>query len=205
MSYECNTWIPAFSGMTVPGKPKMSILKRNVVTTPEEYLEGEKHSAVKHEYENGRIHAMVGVSRAHNLITLNLAAALRNRLRGSPCRVFASDIKVRKHDVFYYPDVLVVCAETRRDEHYVEEPVIVVEVLSPSSEQRDRLDKRLVYRSIATLKEYVLVAQDKMGVQTYRRNGEHWDLETYGPGDTVRFDPVDLSLAIEPVYESVWD
>ncbi|MGH8582024.1 MAG: Uma2 family endonuclease [Gammaproteobacteria bacterium] len=183
----------------------MSILKRNVVTPPEEYLEGEKYSEVKHEYVNGHIYAMVGVSRAHNQITLNLAAALKTHLRGTPCRVFISDIKVRKDNIFYYPDVVVTCDETRRHEYYVEEPVLVVEVLSPSTEARDGLDKRLVYQSIPTLQEYVLLAQDKREAQLYRRAPEGWDLETYGPNEDVRLTAIDFTCPIETIYEAAWD
>ncbi|GAB6067820.1 Uma2 family endonuclease [Methylothermus subterraneus] len=183
----------------------MPTVQKNAVITPEEYLEWEKYSEVKHEYVNGRIYAMVGVSRAHNLITLNLAAVLKIHLRGTPCRVFAADMKVRKDDVFYYPDLVVTCRETRRHDYYVEEPVLVVEVLSPSTEARDRLDKRLVYQSISTLQEYALVSQDKMEVQIYRRANENWDLITYGPGEDVQLSSLGLTCPIAAIYEAVWE
>lgn len=183
----------------------MSILRKNVVTTPEEYLEGEEYSEVKHEYVHGHIYAMVGVSRAHNLLSGNLYAQLHTHLRGTPCRVFIAEMKVRKDNIFYYPDLVVSCHETERHEYYVEEPVLVAEVLSPSTEARDRLDKRLVYQSIPSVQEYVLIAQDKLEVQIYRRTVEGWDLEMYVPGDSVRFAAVEFVCPIEAIYEKVWD
>ncbi len=183
----------------------MSILRKNVVTTPEEYLEGENYSEVKHEYVNGHIYAMVGVSRAHGTITGNLHALLHGHLRGTPCRVYASDIKVRKGDTFYYPDLVVACVETKRHDYYVEEPVLVVEVLSPSTQARDRLDKRLVYQSILTLQEYVLVAQDTIEAQIYRRAGEAWDLETYGPNEDLHLTAIDFACSMEALYQAAWD
>ncbi|MBN2701878.1 MAG: Uma2 family endonuclease [Methylothermaceae bacterium] len=183
----------------------MPTLQKNVTITPEEYLEGEKYSEVKHEYVNGRIYAMMCVSRPHSLITGNLHAALHGHLRGTPCRVFMADMKVRKDNVFYYPDLTVTCHETRRHEYYVEEPVLAVEVLSPSTEGRDRLDKRLLYQSIPTLEEYVLIAQDKVALEIYRRAEAGGDRITYGPTETVHLASVGWECAIQTIYEGVWD
>lgn len=171
----------------------------------EEYLEGEKATDIRHEYVAGAVYAVVGASGLHNLLTLALAANLRQHLRGSPCRVFMSDMKVRVEDAFYYPDVLVVCGAVDVDASYQTAPTLVVEVLSESTEARDRLEKRLAYQSLESLKEYALVAQDKMRVEIYRRVEDGWQLETYSYGDRVRFASIKYEVAIEQLYEDVLD
>jgi Uma2 family endonuclease len=181
----------------------MSILTRNVLLSQEEYLEGEKYATIKHEYVAGHAYAMVGVSQAHALITINLAAALHSHLRGKPCRVFSSDMKVRVGDAFYYPDIVVSCDSTDRQDYYLERPALVIEVLSSSTEQRDRGDKRLAYQSLPSLQEYVLVAQDKPHVEILRRRGSEWDLETYAAGETVAFTTIGLDLPIAQIFEDV--
>lgn len=171
----------------------------------EEYLEGEKASDVRHEYVAGAVHAMAGASGLHNLLTLAFAANLRLHLRGSPCRTFMSDMKVRVRDAFYYPDILVVCGTVDAGACYQTAPTLVVEILSESTEARDRLEKRLAYQSIESLKEYVLVAQDKMRVEIYRRIEDGWQLETFSYGDRVRFASINFETAIEQLYEDVLD
>src|SRR5689334_18718592 len=123
----------------------MSVLHKNVVISIDEYLEGEEHSQTKHEYVRGRVYAMVGTSRAHNTLALRLASRLLNRLDGTGCQVFISDMKVRIGDIFYYPDVVVTCSKTDSNPHFSTEPVLIVEVLSPTTQASDRLDKRLAY------------------------------------------------------------
>jgi Uma2 family endonuclease len=142
----------------------------------------------------------VGASRLHNKLTLALASALRSHLRGSGCDVFASDMKVRIGDVFYYPDVLVACSKIDTDPYFSTEPLLIIEVLSPSTEAADRLDKRLTYQSLASLEEYALVSQERPEVHVYRRAGEGWDLETYGAGDTVRLASIDFSVPVVDIY-----
>jgi Uma2 family endonuclease len=182
----------------------MSILQKNVLITPEDYLEGEKYSEVKHEYVAGHVYAMVGASEPHNRIALNLATALNVHLRDGPCRVFMSDMKVRVRDAFYYPDVLVTCDRTDANKYYKTQPVLVVEVLSSTTEEKDSREKRVAYQSLPSLQEYVLVAQDRMDVRSYRRTPEGWDLETCFEGDRVKLDPVGLDIPIEAIYEEVW-
>jgi Uma2 family endonuclease len=112
-------------------------------------------------------------------------------------------MKVRIGDIFYYPDVLVTCSKTDADPHFSTEPRLIIEVLSPSTEAADRLDKRLAYQSLSSLSEYVLVSQDRPQVQVYRRGGAGWDLETYGEGDVVRFASVELEIPIGEIYRDV--
>lgn len=167
--------------------------------TVDEYLEGELNSTTRHEYVAGEVYAMTGASRHHNLIVGALHGALRACLRGGPCRVFMSDFKVRVDDSFYYPDVSV-AGGGGGHEYYETEPVLIVEVLSPSTERQDRLEKRLAYQRLASLKEYVLVAQDKMRVEVYRRVENGWELEQFADDDVVTLDSIALELSMSEIY-----
>jgi Uma2 family endonuclease len=181
----------------------MSVVQKNILVSVEEYLEGENHAQLKHEYLRGHVYAMVGASRTHNKLALALAALLRGHLRGSGCEVFMSDMKVRIGDIFYYPDGMVTCSKTDADPHFSTEPMLVIEVLSPSTEAADRLDKRLAYQSLPSLREYVLVSQERRQVQVYRRANVGWDLETYADGDMLRFSSVELDVPISEIYREV--
>lgn len=183
----------------------MALVEKLRPITIKEYLEGEKASDIRHEYVAGAVYAMVGASGLHNLLTLALAASLRQHLRGSPCRVFMSDMKVRVDDAFYYPDIVVVCGAIDVGASFQTVPTLIIEVLSESTEARDRLEKRLAYQSLESLKEYALVAQDKMRVEIYRRVEDGWQLETYSYGDRVRFASIKHEATIEQLYEDVLD
>jgi Uma2 family endonuclease len=179
----------------------MAVIKKINRISVEEYLAGEKTSDVRHEYVAGAVYAMVGASVLHNLIAGSLFGALRDHLRESPCHVFMSDMKVRTDDVFYYPDVLVTCGTVDPGAYYQTAPILVVEVLSESTEARDRLEKRLAYQKLESLKEYALVAQDKMRIEIFRRTQDGWEVETYSYGDRVRFASIGLETPIESLYE----
>ena len=181
----------------------MALVEKLRPITVEDYLEGEKASDVRHEYVAGAVHAKAGASGLHNLLTLAFAAGLRQHLRGSPCRVFMSDMKVRVRDAFYYPDLVVVCGAIDTGAYYQTAPTLVIEILSESTEARDRLEKRLAYQSLESLMEYVLVTQDKMRIEVYRRLEDGWQLETYSYGDRVRFASIHYEAAIEQLYEDV--
>jgi Uma2 family endonuclease len=170
-----------------------------------DYLAGELISDIKYEYVNGEVYAMAGAKRAHNIISTNLVALLHPHLRGTPCRVFNSDMKVgvltATDDIFYYPDVQVSC-EKNGNEHYNAEPKLIIEVLSDSTERKDRVEKFYTYRKLASLEEYVLVAQDCLRVEIYRRrNG--WDLELLGEGKSFQLESVELNLTVADVYQDV--
>lgn len=181
----------------------MSRLVRNVTLSPEEYLRGEQYSEIKHEYEAGHAYAMVGASKSHNFIAGNLYVALYQHLRNKSCQAFMSDMKVRVQDCFYYPDVLVACHPDEPHQYYVECPLLIIEVSSPSTEAKDSLDKRIAYQSLESLKEYVLVSQEKRDLRIYRRSPEGWDLEIYSEGDQVKLASVALEIPIDAVYERV--
>jgi Uma2 family endonuclease len=181
----------------------MSVVEKVRSVSPDEYIEGEQNSDVRHEYVAGQLYVMVGASRAHNRISLNLAAALRTRLRGSPCEAFIADVKVRVENAFFYPDVVVACDPTDAHDFYVESPTLVAEVLSPFTEARDTLEKRIAYQSLSSLKEYLLIAQDKIQVRIYRRLQDGWELETCTPGDALRLSSLQLEIDIGEIYEGV--
>jgi Uma2 family endonuclease len=175
--------------------------------TPEAYLEWEARQSAKHEYVAGEIFAMVGVTQRHNRLSLNLAMALIQALRDRPCQVFSTEIKLRvaKSAAYYYPDVMVVCAEERPvagDQSAAEDPVLIVEVLSPSTEGTDRREKLAAYRGLTSVQEYVLVSQDRQQIEIYRRQGDiSWLYVSYEPGDEVEFAAVGLRAPIAAFYE----
>jgi Uma2 family endonuclease len=129
----------------------------------EQYLEAELTAPVKHEYVAGHIYAMVGTSKVHNRIAINLTAALNSHLRGGPCQVFMADVKVyvKNATAFYYPDVVVACDRGDGDPYVVTKPLLIVEVLSPSTERIDREEKLHNYRQLDSLEEYVLLRRKR--------------------------------------------
>ncbi|MFO1434284.1 MAG: Uma2 family endonuclease [Candidatus Competibacteraceae bacterium] len=180
----------------------MTALKQPEFISITDYLEAERHSPLKHEYVDGHVYAMTGTSKVHNLIVGNLAGVLRNHLRGGPCQVYTSDIKVQAGNRFYYPDVVVACPPS--DDPYVEtNPLLIIEVLSDSTERIDREEKRLAYQSIATLQEYVLVSQDHREIRLYRRSSEGWIKEQYAAGSRLMLASIALDFLIEYIYEGV--
>lgn len=180
----------------------MSVKTKLRPLSVEEYLEGELHSDVKHELVGGQVYAMVGASRYHVLIAGALHAVLRTHLRGGPCRAYMADLKVRVGDDFYYPDVLVSCTAGGHD-YYETAPVLIVEVLSPTTERQDRLEKRLAYQRLDSLKEYVLIAQDKMQAEVHRRIEGGWEVERFDENDVLRLESVDLSVPMVDIYQDV--
>jgi Uma2 family endonuclease len=179
----------------------MSILRKIEPLSVEDYLAMEQQSDVRHEYVGGMILDMVGSTERHNMIALNLASLLRQHLRGRGCRVFVSDMKVRVDDVFYYPDVMVVCGSPTPMALFQTDPIIIAEVLSDSTESRDRLEKLVAYQSLSTLQEYILLSQDKIRAEIYRHMADGWQRETMIIGDTVRIESIRFDTAIENLYE----
>lgn len=180
----------------------MSVKTKLRLIGVEEYLAGELVSEVKHELVGGQAYAMVGASRYHVLIATTLARLLGNRLAGSPCRTYVSDLKVRVGDDFYYPDIVVSCTAGGHD-YYETAPALIVEVLSPTTEARDRLEKRFAYQRLDSLKEYVLIAQDKVQAEVHRRIEDGWEVERFSENDILRLESVDLSVPMAEIYQDV--
>jgi Uma2 family endonuclease len=175
--------------------------------SPEAYLEGEKASSIKHEYIQGEVYAMAGASDAHVTIAVNLVTLLRNHLRGSGCRVYMSDMKARIEtlDIFYYPDIMVTCDDRDSQFDYFKRyPCLIVEVLSESTESRDRGDKFADYRELSSLQEYVLISQSRRRVECFRRNAEgQWVLFTYRLNQQLHLESINFSCAVTEIYEDV--
>jgi len=172
------------------------------------YLALEESSSVRHEFAGGEIHAMSDGSRAHNTIAGNIFAKLRAGLRGGPCQVFMADFKVRLEiageDIFYYPDVVVSCHDAAGESHFTRKPTLIVEVLSPTTENIDRPEKQINYRQAASLEEYVVVAQDRREVTVFRR-ATGWQGDSFtAPESTVDFRSIRQSMTLSEVYESVF-
>ncbi len=184
----------------------MTAVKKPVFSA-EDYLAWEAGQPEKHEYLAGEVYAMAGASDAHVTISGNVFSALRAHLRGGPCRAYIADMKLRidAADAFFYPDVFVTCAAADAAlTHFKREPVLIVEVLSPATAAFDRGGKFAHYRSLASLREYVLIDCERVAVDVFRRevNG-HWVLYPYGPGETVELDSLGLSLPVAAIYEEV--
>ncbi len=176
--------------------------------TVEEYLELEKTSEIRHEYLGGQVFAMSGGSKEHNLITGNIYTLLRSHLRGTPCRTFASDMKVKvklqKADIFYYPDVLVSCDTNDNERYFKISPKLIVEVLSNSTKTIDKREKRLNYQNIESLQEYVLISEDEVKVENYRKDSQgNWLIQPLGKDDEFSLDSIDLTLTMTQIYEDV--
>lgn len=143
-----------------------------------EYLAGEKQAEERHEYVNGQVTAMAGSSKRHNRIAGNLYR-LFAQVKG--CEAYISDMKVRieKARSYYYPDVVLGCEPDESDAYVLEHPCVIVEVTSESTLRKDYLEKTLAYQSIASLKAYLIVAQDKVQVDILLRGAEGWVLTQY--------------------------
>jgi Uma2 family endonuclease len=178
----------------------MSTLKKTRPISVEEYLEGEKVSDARHEFVGGEVFLMVGATQAHNLIAAAFQFALYGHLRSTACRVFSGTMKLRIGNDFYYPDVLVICDRTDIEPLYVTRPLLIIEVLSPGTVMRDTREKLLAYQAIDSLREYVLVEQERREVRVYRRAGTTWDFATYGGTDSVQLESVDLSVSFDEIY-----
>ena len=170
-----------------------------------DYLAAEDGADVRHEYIDGELYAMTGASRRHGLLTLNIAAHLRPLLRGTPCQLFANDMKVRLQiagqDIFYYPDLLLSCDPEDRETYYCTSPCLLVEVLSESTARIDRREKLFAYQSIPSLQEYLLVDQSARSVEVHRRE-QGWRQEVVTEG-SIRLACLDAELPLDVLHEDV--
>jgi len=178
--------------------------------TVEEYLVIERQALCKSEYCDGEMFAMAGASRRHNLIALNIGAELRMQLQQRPCEVYSSDMRVKiSHTGLYtYPDVVVVCDEPLFEDADVDtllNPIVLVEVLSPSTADYDRGGKFEHYRTLPSLQAYLLVAQERCHVVHYTRHQDNtWLLaETFDIQDCIYLPSICCNLLLSEVYAKV--
>jgi Uma2 family endonuclease len=170
-----------------------------------EYLAAENHGSWRHEFVDGVVYAMAGASRWHNLIRSRLAATLLAHVAQGG-GAFSAEMKPQVEDNedqrYYYPDVFVSCDSHDREPHWRSTAVLVVEVLSPSTERTDRTEKFEVYERIPSVLQYGLLAQDAMDLELFRRRTD-WQREFYRRDNTVTFESVGLTLNVSQLYRDV--
>ena len=178
--------------------------------TPQAYLAQERDAETKSEYYAGQVYAMSGASEAHNLIVWNVGGELRSRLKKRPCKGYPSDmrVKVSPTGLYTYPDVTVVCGKPEFDDKRKDtllNPTVIIEVLSESTEAYDRGKKFAHYRTLESLAEYLLIAQDAVAIDDYvRQLGGGWMLTAYrGLKAVAMIDAIDCELPLAEVYDKV--
>lgn len=174
-----------------------------------QYLEQERNAEYKSEYFRGEVFAMAGATKEHNSIVASLIGELYIYTKGKTCRVYPSDLRVHNpaNSLYTYPDVTVVCGK----EEYLDDtldtllnPQIIVEVLSPATEDYDRGTKFKLYRSIPSLQNYVLVSSTEQLVEVYTRNGDTWVLTTAKSLEShIHISSINLPLALRDIYAQV--
>ena len=176
--------------------------------TPEEYLAIERKAEYKSEYVDGVVYVMAGGSERHNLIAANTIISIGVQLRNRPCRVYPSDLKVRvpSSKRFFYPDVSVICGETRfadDERDVILNPVLIVEVLSESTAAYDRGKKFLSYQQIESLQEYLLISQDEAIIEHYiRQSNDTWlYAKAIGLEETIILPSIECEIALRDIYD----
>ena len=181
----------------------MVLAKKYNLMSEQAYLDGELLSDIRHEYIEGEVYAMVGAHKYHNQIVMTVSNVFYNHLLGKPCQPYASDMKVKIDRKYFYPDVMVDCSQVDAD-YYIEQPSIIVEVLSKSTRQHDKTVKRLAYFQIASLKEYVLIEQHFVEIEFWSRDeNNYWQQSVYYLGDDIHFQSIDLTVSVEDIYRQV--
>ena len=180
----------------------------NYYVTPEEYLALERKAKFKSEYIDGMVYAFAGASERHNLVAANIIVSLGGQIKGRPCKIYPSDLKVRLPNSkrFFYPDVSVVCGEVefaddKRD--VILNPTLIVEVSSESTAAFDRGKKFLSYQQIDSLQEYILVSQDEILIEGYARQGNDTWLYTKVTGleGSLTLPSINCKLDLKDVYD----
>lgn len=187
----------------------MKYLGTQTLYSTEEYLIAERKATLKSEYLSGEILAMSGASLAHARITLDIATQLNIQLRGYNCEVVTNDMRVKTTPriAYFYPDVIVFCGDPEFEDNTFDtllNPVLIIEVLSTSTEQYDKGEKFEYYQQIVSLKEYILVSQYKVHVEQYRFQNEEWVLKTFNNlQDTLIFPTIGCKLSLRDIYTRV--
>jgi len=177
--------------------------------TPQEYLALERASESRHQYYRGEMFAMTGASRPHNLINGNLFRSVGNQLSGGPCEVYVNDmrVKITATGLYTYPDMAVACAEREFEDSSVDtllNPVVLVEVLSDSTEAYDRGKKFSNYQKLDSLREFVLISQDRVRVEHFLRQGEQWVLTALDKLDDVLvLSSINCRVSLREIYDRV--
>lgn len=184
----------------------MGLPKLKTKISVEDYLESEKTSPVKREYVQGEVYAMAGTSDNHARITINLTTALSIHLRDSKCEPFSGETKVQvTKNVYYYSDALVSCEENPENPYFRNQPILIIEVTSPSTKRIDRSEKLLFYQQLQSLQEYVVVDQHRINIEIHRRQANGgWITYFFDKDDEdVEFQSIGLTLPITEIYRRV--
>jgi len=178
--------------------------------TPEEYLALERQAATKSEYWNGQVYALAGASENHVLIVANMVSTLVTQVKGRPCKVYSQDmrVKVSAAGLYTYPDVVVVCGKAQFEDRHRDtllNPTVLIEVLSPSTETYDRGTKFAFYRSLESLTDYLVVAQDSPQIEHYARQpNDKWLLTDHKGLDAVaQVASIHCTLSLADVYDKI--
>jgi Uma2 family endonuclease len=183
----------------------MSVARRRTMYSVAEYVELEDYSNVRHEWLDGQILAMAGGTPEHATYCANVIALLAAQLRDKPCRVQSSDgrIRITATGLITYPDVSVVCGRAERDaedKNAITNPKVIVEVLSPRTEDYDRGEKLLHFQQLPSLEEIVFVSHSRQCVEVFRRAGAVWSRHEAGPGTSIKLVSIDCELVVDDVY-----
>jgi len=185
----------------------MVLPQRQVAMTTEEFIAWEDHQPDKHEFVAGEVFAMGGARRIHVAVTLNVAAKLKEHLRGGPCRAFMADMKleVKTAEAVFYPDVLVTChPDDLKADLAMRHPKVIIEVLSESTAAYDRGDKFAAYRQLESLQEYALIDPDARRVEVFRRiESGDWLLMASESDKGLILKSLDFAAGLEAVFEDI--
>lgn len=188
----------------------MGLPAQKTYMTVEEYLAFEEQSPIRHEYVDGAIYAMSGASKNHARIAGNIFSHLNALLYGKKCEPYIVDVKLKASSSrYYYPDVVVTCeaaAEDPEDEYLIIQPILIVEVLSPSTQRTDKVEKFNSYQQIPGLLEYIIVAQEEIKVEVYRhyKASDPWQGEVFTEiNESLTFESIGLSLSLSDIYRRI--
>jgi Uma2 family endonuclease len=187
----------------------MASAAKKTYITPEEYLARELSAETKSEYHDGRIYAMAGTSFRHNVILGNLFSEIHLALKGRPCRTFTSDVRlqIESTGLYTYPDLMVICGELQRSATQADtllNPLVIIEILSPSTEKWDRGGKFTHYRRLESLRDYILVSQETVLVEHYARQGNEWLLKDLSHiEDVLQIGSINCGVLLREIYAEV--
>ena len=177
--------------------------------TPEEYLTRERKAITKSEFVRGKIVSMAGASYNHTVITMNISGELYIQLKGGECTVHTNDMRVKATSTssYFYPDIVVVCDKPRFEDDTFDtllNPIVIIEVLSPSTEDFDQIDKFSHYQQLASLQEYILVSQDEVHIEHYIRHETLWKpTEFKSPEDVLSLTSITCELSLRDIYRRI--
>ncbi|MBC7796387.1 MAG: Uma2 family endonuclease [Pyrinomonadaceae bacterium] len=184
----------------------MTVPQEKLLISVEDYLESEKHSNVRYEYLDGQVFAMAGESKRHNRIAGKLVQLFGNHLENTNYDVYFESVKMKTSATkYYYPDVVVTCDENDEDDYNIENAVLVIEVLSPSTERIDRAEKLIAYKKMPSLRECILTYENRVFVQIHRKiDAETWAVENYYDLESmIKLDSIDYEISISEVYRNI--